>query len=355
MHWPEYMDTCFRSDIYCGPRAKTSTPGAVDNKLTPAREAAFDSVPRRLLAVSMMRLGVEQDLVHILMLLAFHEEAQRWTKIGDHYGAVKTSQGKKQGCKMAPFLYICFTVMVLDALQLHFHKAWIQEGVTIYADDQWTAWLVRSREDLAQALQGVEAVAHILGEHGLVVNAAKSAVLYHLKGKDVHKELRRYMHKKEGQKYMQINGPQGGMQIPVRASHEYLGTVFSYRDAENQALQHGLKRSRGQYAMLRSVILARRVLGMQHRFRIWQAGVLSSACYGLGATGLTINGKIQLQAMVSKHLRAIASLPAHVTHIPNSEINATMFYNLCMFRWSNVSNNYMYSQRKTQCISVFNQ
>ena len=127
------------------------------------------------------------------------------------------------------------------------------------------------------------------------------------------------MLKKEGQKYMQMQGPQGSMQIPVRASHEYLGTVFS-QDAENLTLQHRIKHSGGQYAMLRPVILARRVVGMQHRFRIWQAGVLSSACYGLGATGLAVNEKIQLQAMVSRHLRAIASLPAHVTHIPNSEI-----------------------------------
>ena len=95
----------------------------------------------------------------------------------------------------------------------------------------------------------------------------------------------------------------------MRASHEYLGTVFSYRDAENLTLQHRLKRARGTYALLWSVILARRVLGMQHRFRIWQAGVLSSANYGLGATGLTVNGKIQLQAMVSRHLRAIAFEP----------------------------------------------
>ena len=193
--------------------------------------------------------------------MAFHHEAQYWTRVGDHYGAVKTSQGIKQGCKVAPFLYICFTVMVLDALEDHFGKAWIQEGVTIYADDQWAAWLVRSRDELAQALQGIEAV-------GLVVNATKSAILYHLRGKDVHTELRKHMTKKEGQKYMQLQGPQGHMQLPVRASHEYLGTVFSYTDAENLTLQHRIKRSRGQYAMLRPVILARRVVGMQHRFRI---------------------------------------------------------------------------------------
>ena len=159
----------------------------------------------KLLAVSMLRLGVDQDLVHILM--AFHHKAQYWTTIGDHSGAVATSQGIKRGCKVAPFLYICFTIMVLDALRSHFGEAWIQEGVAIYADDQWTAWLVRSRDELTQALQGVEAVVRILGEHGLVVNAAKSAILYHLKGKDVHKEVRKYLHKKDGQKYVQLKGP----------------------------------------------------------------------------------------------------------------------------------------------------
>ena len=40
---------------------------------------AFDSVPRRLLAQSLFRLGISHDVIHILM--AFHHEARYWTSI----------------------------------------------------------------------------------------------------------------------------------------------------------------------------------------------------------------------------------------------------------------------------------
>ena len=50
------------------------------------------------------------------------------------------------------------------------------------------------------------------------------------------------------------------------------------------------------------------------------AGVLTSATYGLYTVGLTTTGKTQLQAMVSRQLRAIASVPAHITHVTNSEV-----------------------------------
>ena len=50
------------------------------------------------------------------------------------------------------------------------------------------------------------------------------------------------------------------------------------------------------------------------------AGVLTSATYGLYTVGLSTSGKTQLQAMVSRQLRALAALPAHTTHVTNSAI-----------------------------------
>ena len=139
--------------------------------------------------------------------------------------------------------FYILTSMVLDALDEVFGKIWINDGATIYADDQWAAWLVRNREELQQALQGIETVIRVLGNFGLAENAAKSAVLYQFKGNDVHKELKKYLLKRDGQKSCNSKGPEGTVHVPVRTSHEYLGTIFSYREAENLALQHRLKKS----------------------------------------------------------------------------------------------------------------
>ena len=67
---------------------------------------AFDSVPRRLLAQRLFCLGISHDVIHVLM--AFHHEARYWTSIAGHRTSVTTTQGIKQGCKIAPFLFVSF-------------------------------------------------------------------------------------------------------------------------------------------------------------------------------------------------------------------------------------------------------
>ena len=279
---------------------------------------AFDSVPRRLLAQSLFRLGISHDVIHVLM--AFHHEARYWTTIAGHRTSVTTTQGIKQGCKIAPFLFVSFTVMVMQQLQQHISKAWVKESLTIFADDHWAAWKVDDRQTLRQALRGIQTVIKVLEDNGLQINAKKSAILYDLKGKDVMKEMGTYIQKTDSGKCMLMHSCQGQIAIPIKKSHEYLGTVFAYRDSQNLNLQHRLGKSRGQYASLRRTIHAKRLISKTHRYRVWTAGVLTSATYGLHTVGLSTSGKTQLQAMVSRQLRALAALPAHTTHVTNSAI-----------------------------------
>ena len=281
---------------------------------------AFDSVPRRLLAQSLFRLGAAQDVIHVLM--AFHHQAQYWSTVAGHRSAVTTTQGIKQGCKIAPFLFVSFTVMVMEILAQRISPKWVQEGLTIFADDHWAAWTVEDRSTLRGALREIQTVIDVLEENGLQLNAKKSAILFDLKGKDVMKELGVYMQQNEEGKRMIFQSQQGSLAIPVRKSHEYLGTIFAYRESSQLNLQHRLLKSRGQYAMLRKVVHARRIISKQHRYRIWSAGVLTSATYGIYAVGLTTSGKTQLKAMVSRQLRAIAAMPAHLTHVTNLEVRA---------------------------------
>ena len=198
--------------------------------------------------------------------------------------------------------------MVMEILIQRVGYQWVQEGLTIFADDHWAAWKVEDRPALKRSL-----VIDALEENGLMLNAKKSAILFDLKGKDVMKELGVYVQKTEERKKMLFQSQQGQITIPVR-------TIFAYRDSSQLNLQHRLNKSRGQYAMPRKVIHARRVIAKQHRFRVWMAGVLTSATYGLYTVGLTATGKTQLQAMISRQLRAIAAVPAHITHVTNSEV-----------------------------------
>ena len=307
---------------------------------------AFDSVPRRLLAQSLFRLGISHDVIHVLM--AFHHEARYWTSIAGHRTSVTTAQGIKQGCKIAPFLFVSFTIMVMEQLQQHISRAWVKEGLTIFADDRWAAWKIEDRQTLRQALRGIQTVIKVLEDNGLQINAKKSAILYDLKGKDVMKEMGTYIQKTDSGKCMLMQSCQGQIAIPIKKSHEYLGTVFAYRDSQNLNLQHRLGKSRGQYASLRRTIHARRLISKTHRYRVWMAGVLTSATYGLYTVGLSTNGKTQLQAMVSRQLRALAALPAHTTHVTNLAIREQFGFTDVIQQLCDQATKHMASLEQTQ-------
>ena len=211
--------------------------------------------------------------------------------------------------------------MVMEQLQQHISREWVKEGLTIFAGDHWAAWTVEDRQTLKQALRGIQTIINVLEDNGLQISAKKSAILYDLKGKDVMKEMGVYMRKAESGKCVIMQSTQGQIAIPVKKSHEYFGTVFAYRDSPNLNLQCRLGKKQGTVRFFRRTIHARR-LSKTHRNRVWMAGVVTSATYGLytvGPVGLSTNGKTQLQAMVSGHLRALAALPAHITHVTNSE------------------------------------
>ena len=121
--------------------------------------------------------------------MAFHHQAQYWSTVAGHRSAVTTTQGIKQGCKIAPFLFVSYTIMVMEILIQRIGHQWVQEGLTIFADDHWAAWKVEDRHTLGRSLKEIQTVIDVLEENGLKLNAKKSAILFDLKGKDVMEEL----------------------------------------------------------------------------------------------------------------------------------------------------------------------
>ena len=105
--------------------------------------------------------------------------------------------------------------------------------------------------------------------------------------------------------------------VPVKASHGYLGTIISYSHSDTLTLKHRIPKARGQYSMLRRSIHARRLVSQKYHARLWQAGVQSSLLYGVSAR----TGADKIRAFVSRQLRSIAGLPAHiVTKRTNTEV-----------------------------------
>ena len=81
-----------------------------------------------------------------------------------------------------------------------------------------------------------------------------------------------------------------------------------------------MKKASGQYSQLRKTINSARIVSNRPRYQVWRSGVLSSATYGLLATGATYTSKRSLQAMTARQTRAIARRPAHLTHVTNEQV-----------------------------------
>ena len=117
-------------------------------------EGAFDSVPRPKLAESLRRLNAPEDLIHLAM--EFYSDARYHTHIGEHKGHVTTTCGIKQGCTLAPYLFVAHTLAILEDIQVRVGGAWVQTCMTFFADDALGCWNIHSLSELRKAFADIQ-------------------------------------------------------------------------------------------------------------------------------------------------------------------------------------------------------
>ncbi|CAE7616365.1 TRPT1, partial [Symbiodinium natans] len=198
-------------------------------------EGAFDNVPRTALATSLRRLGVSETLVQLLM--QFHFEARYHCSVGVHEDHVTTTRGIKQGCTVAPYLFVAHTIAIIDTLAERLGWDWVTQLFTFYADDALAAWTLKSAEDLQGAICGIQKVVQTFNDHGMTLSATKSVVLCHAKGADAIRILQKLKVFKDKLPHLAFMQHGEQILIPLRKTHQYLGTVISYRDAQEKTVQ----------------------------------------------------------------------------------------------------------------------
>ena len=285
-------------------------------------EGAFDSVPRPKLAESLRRLTAPEDLIHLAM--EFYSDARYHTRVGEHKGHVTTTCGIKQGCTLAPYLFVAHTLAILEDIQARVGGDWVQTCVTFFADDALGCWNIHSLSELRKAFADIQAIIDVFNEQGMTLSNDKSVVLYDLRGRDAGKFLARRKVRKHQQQHFHFHQRGQDLWVPIKKSHEYLGTIIAYRDAQSKTVTHRLKKARGQYSQLRKTINSARIVSNRPRYHVWRAGVLSAATYGLLSVGVTGASKRSLQAMASRQMRAIARRPAHVSHLTNAQVRQAL-------------------------------
>ncbi len=138
-----------------------------------------------------MTKGVSPTVVQAIQQL--HFEARYHYRVGEHERSTRASNGIKQGCKIAPYLWSYFTVVFMLPLRDQRSQAWIDEVLTVFADDCWGAWITKTQSDLQQAVADLQLILETLETLKMTVNYQKTAVLLKLVGRSAASLRRDYL------------------------------------------------------------------------------------------------------------------------------------------------------------------
>ena len=280
--------------------------------------SAFDGVHRPTAYDTMLQHGVDRTTVNIIQSL--HQQARYHFTVGGCTDFVCTTNGIKQGCTIAPSIWAFFTVAVMLKLVEARSMEWLQQVCTLFADDCWGSWLIRTPKDVTRAVVDIAHIIAVLEDFHLSVNYQKTAVLLRLEGKQAAHTLADYTVEKEGNTYLEVDIRGVIRLIPIKSQHEYLGTTVSYHHRQDQNTTKRMQAGQLRYQDIRRILNGRHVLTIKQRTSLWRSCIYSSLMYSLPVVGLTPKSNKKLYTQATRHLRAIARQPAHLHHTPSRSI-----------------------------------
>ena len=297
----------------CKPRPFT---GALSLSLDLSR--AFDLTNRPKLFQALQDYKVPPEVIEVAHRL--HFGSRFLYKAGNCRSSFVPSNGLKQGCKVAPCLWVWYTLALMDALEKQLPEGWIQNILTLFADDCWASWLLYSIDDLRRALRELSVLLGTLEDFQTQINYGKTAVLLKFVGKQAKQALYDVTRFKNGVAHLCVVVKGVERLIPLKAEHDYLGSKVSYHNHREANLEHRVHSGQQRYHAVQRALTGRHVVSSAHRVRLWDACVSTSLLYSLPAVGLTEPSLRRLETRMLKHLRAILRLPAHLTRARNEDV-----------------------------------
>ncbi|CAE7703526.1 unnamed protein product [Symbiodinium necroappetens] len=219
-----------RFGAYQGQKPRPFT-GALSLSLDLSR--AFDLTNRPKLFQALHDYQVPPAVIEVAQRL--HFGSRFLYKAGSCRSSFVTSNGLKQGCKVAPSLWVWYTLALMDALEKQLPEGWVQNVLTLFADDCWASWLLHSLDDLRKALRELTVLLSTLEAFHMQINYGKTAVLLKFVGKQAKQALHDITRMKNGVAHLclVVNGVE--RLIPLKTEHDYLGSKVSYHTNGNRS------------------------------------------------------------------------------------------------------------------------
>ena len=272
---------------------------------------AFDNLTRSVLLKALQHAQVDESLQRVL--LEIHCQCSYELQHHNRRGLFSMEKGVRQGCSVSPMLYSLFTVWMMAELKHRVPPTWVEQCMTCFADDTHLAWCVDKPSDLQEICRTVREVFRLFKECNMVVNADKSSVVIGLRGSVAKRWQQEHTVFKKGVKGINFGTPTDPLIVPIVKQLTYLGIQASYGQFEMQTFRFRQQAASANRARLAKLLHSRQ-LALKRRLSLYLSCVRSSLIFGLHATGLNEAVLRRLESTDSRHLRALARSPSHITH-----------------------------------------
>ncbi|CAE7211796.1 Pol [Symbiodinium natans] len=272
---------------------------------------AFDRLDRTLLQAAMCDAHIPSELQAAIM--AWHQDMEYHLRHADLQGSVDSTVGVRQGCNIAPILWVLYTCYFFRTASDFLPQEWLQSSCTFFADDLHFCDVIAQAADLDSFLQKAGKLFLHLQKFNMLINYKKSAVLMHLKGACTKRWRKHHVFHREGGSFLRIRVGETIAFLPIKTTHKYLGIILSYQAYEKATVLHRLEQSKAAYHRLRPVLTSKSTLNQQERLRVWQVCVLSCLRYGLDSIPLRQGLLKLIQVQCARQIRAITRSPVHLS------------------------------------------
>ena len=282
---------------------------------------AFDCANRRLLMDHLLELGTPPDLVQLVA--SWHENTRYNISFQHGTSSVTVGKGLRQGCKIAPQLWVVYMDRFLRLLASHTGQQWIHDCITIYADDVHVGCSFTSPQEFITHLHNLGLVLDILEQLELQLSYQKSFVLLKYAGTNPRPTLKGRIRRQGTDHCLLVPRRNGSPSaLPLRTKGSYLGAVISYSAQEIQSWHHRRRTAWIAFNRLRSW-LSHRQISVRHRLSLWRQCVFTVLTYAILATQVTIPILHDFQATIYRMIRIIVGDHSYCTHHTHQQVFQT--------------------------------
>ena len=279
---------------------------------------AFDAMPRQHLLAGLIGAGIPNKVIDVVM--TWHQQAKYSIRHDDQDRQIEASQGVRQGCSVAPTLWLIYSHLISVKLAQAIGTTAAHELLSIFADDYHCSTKFTSLHQLESRLSHIGVLFRILRDLGMTISHPKSKATLVCRGKGAETIKRRFIRKTPQGRVLRFYFAQEAIDIPLVGQFVYLGAIASYGAFEDQTLEHRLQIGQANFWRLGRVLRSRHSLSKLHRLSIWRSCIQSASTYGLTSRGLTAKGAKKLTLATIRQVRLVLGDPVYMTRTSHAKV-----------------------------------